>query len=90
MGVYAPISTGLTKNHTPAELEPGEAFLVRFKNARRNYRTDLWIGIILTEEFGPGKYLNGRPKKAKQADGKWTAPLNERVYPVYLPAKNSL
>ncbi|KAJ5722464.1 hypothetical protein N7488_000499 [Penicillium malachiteum] len=90
MPVYCPIVHDLVKNNSPYELRPGQTFIVRFKNPRRGYRTDLWIGVILTEEFGPGKHVHGRPEGAKPAEGAWTTPLNERTYPIYMPGRNTL
>ncbi|KAJ5092878.1 hypothetical protein N7456_008739 [Penicillium angulare] len=89
MASYAPITTGLVKTNSPHELLPGEVYLVRFKNSCREYKTDLWLGVILTEEDGPGKNLHGRAKGAKPAEGVWTTPLSERVYPVFMPGRNS-
>ncbi|KAJ5916615.1 hypothetical protein N7504_000630 [Penicillium tannophilum] len=89
MATFSALTAGLVKTNSPDELLPGEAFVVRFKNPCRKYRTDIWIAIILTEELGPGKHLSGRMKGAKGADGTWDTPANERVYPVYMPGRNS-
>lgn len=89
MVAFSALTADLIKINTPDELLPGEAFVFRFKNPCRSYRTDIWIAIILTEEFGPGKHLSGRMKGAKSADGTWDTPMNERVYPVYMPGRNS-
>ncbi|KAJ5266943.1 hypothetical protein N7478_009751 [Penicillium angulare] len=89
MTSYAPTTAGLTKANSPHELLPGEVYLVRFKNSLRDYETDLWLGVILTEEDGPGRTLQGRAKGAKPIEGIWTTSLSERVYPVYMPSRNS-
>ncbi|KAJ6096266.1 hypothetical protein N7486_007012, partial [Penicillium sp. IBT 16267x] len=89
MVAFSGLTAGLTKTNSPDELLPGEAYVVRFKNPCRNYRADIWLAIILTEELGPGKHLNGRVKGAKSADGTWETPMNERAYPVYMPGRNS-
>ncbi|KAJ5918737.1 hypothetical protein N7454_009881 [Penicillium verhagenii] len=83
------LTAGLTKASAAREPLPGEAYIVRFKNPCRNYRTDLWIGIITTEEFGPCKKLHGRATGAKNSDGSWDSAPCDRVYPVYMPGRNS-
>ncbi|KAJ5645016.1 hypothetical protein N7507_011027 [Penicillium longicatenatum] len=89
MGAISILTAGLIKTNSHNELLPGEAFVVRFKNPCRNYRTDIWLAIILSEELGPGKHLSGRMKGAKGADGTWDTTPNERVYPLYMPGRNS-
>ncbi|KAJ5924623.1 hypothetical protein N7466_008810 [Penicillium verhagenii] len=83
------LTAGLTKASAAREPLPGEAYIIRFKNPCRNYRTDLWIGIITTEEFGPCKKLHGRATGAKNSDGSWDSSPCDRVYPVYMPGRNS-
>lgn len=92
MTSYAPLTAGLKHVTKTSELQPGQVYIVRFKNALRNYRTDIWIGVILPEGFEPGRGLSRRPKGAKPTGegSAWTIPLNERVYPTYLPGRNLL
>ncbi|KAJ5155888.1 hypothetical protein N7492_008691 [Penicillium capsulatum] len=75
--------------HDTKELTPGEAYVARFKNPCNGYRTDLWMAIILRANSQPGNRLYGRPKGAKPESGSWNTPLSERVYPVYLPGRNT-
>ncbi|KAJ5647999.1 hypothetical protein N7490_004371 [Penicillium lividum] len=82
-------TAGLVKTNSTNELLPGEVFIIRFKNPCRDYRTDIWLGVILTEKFGPGKNFHGRAKGAKNPDGTWDNTLNEHVYPIYMPGRNS-
>ncbi|KAJ5760508.1 hypothetical protein N7520_007664 [Penicillium odoratum] len=82
-------TAGLVKTNSTNELLPGQVYIIRFKNPCRSYRTDIWLGVILTEEFGPGKNLHGRAKGAKNPDGTWDNPLSEHVYPIYMPGRNS-
>lgn len=92
MTSYAPLTAGLKHVTQTSELQPGQVHITRFKNALRNYRTDIWIGIILPEGFSPGNGLTRRPKGARPTEegSAWTTPLNERVYPTYLPGRNLL
>ncbi|KAJ5577685.1 uncharacterized protein N7459_006649 [Penicillium hispanicum] len=89
MPSYAPLTQGLKHVRDVKELEPGETYLVRFKNSQREYKTDLWVAVIIPEGFGSTRNLNRRPKGARPEDGKWTTPLSERVYPIYIPGRNS-
>ncbi|KAJ5735362.1 uncharacterized protein N7483_000487 [Penicillium malachiteum] len=78
----------LVRNNMTRELRAGETFIARFKSSFIGHKTDIWLCVILTEEFGPGKHCHGRPKGAKPAEGAWTTPLNERMYPIYMPGRN--
>lgn len=84
-----PLTSGLTHVSPLQEIQSGEAFIVRFKNSSRKYNTDLWIGILLPDDFEHGPGLSRAPKGAKPVSGEWTTDLDKRVYPVYLPARNS-
>lgn len=92
MASYAPLTHGLKHVTKTSELQPGQVYIVRFKNALRNHRTDIWICVILPEGFEPAGNLSRRPKGARPTEegSAWTAPLNERVYPTYLPGRNLL
>lgn len=92
MSRYAPLTAGLKHVTQLSELQPGEAYVARFKNALKHYRTDIWIGVIMPEGFEPGRGLSRRPKGSKPTgEGSvWTTPLSERVYPIFLPGRNSL
>ena len=79
------LTSGLTHVSPLQEIQSGEAFVVRFKNSSRKYNTDLWIGILLPDDFEHGPGLSRNPKGAKPVSGEWTTDLDKRVYPVYLP-----
>lgn len=58
------------------DLQPGESFIVYYKNTGIG-RKDLWLGIICLESMVPAmlrRFANARPKV-----GEW----------VYLPGKNN-
>lgn len=84
-----PLVTGLKHCNVTEELTPGDAYIMRFKNPLNEYKTDLWMAIILSDTREPGNRLHRRPKGAKPENGPWTTPLNERAYPVYMPGRNS-
>ncbi|KAJ5330019.1 hypothetical protein N7452_010409 [Penicillium brevicompactum] len=69
-------------------LKEGEIFIIRYKNAMRNYTTDVWIGVVLPHMFGPTRHTHRRPSGAKPEDGEWTTHLKDRVYSFYLPGRN--
>ncbi|KAJ5240014.1 hypothetical protein N7468_004633 [Penicillium chermesinum] len=79
---------GLRKATLTRELQPGEAYLVRFKNSCRGYKTDIWLGIIMPEPYA-AEHLNRRPQEAKSTDGIWSVKPAERTYPLYMPGRNS-
>lgn len=81
---------GLKPANRMAELHPGQAYLHRFKSARRDYKTDIWVAIILPDDEIERRGLHRRPSEAKPADGNWTTPTSERFYPCFLPTRNSL
>ena len=85
---YAPLTAGL--QHVPplADLNPGDAFIVRYKNSVRNYRTDLWIAIMVPDNFKALFGIQRPPNGAKSATGEWTVDADKRVYLVYLPGRN--
>ena len=88
MNTYAPLITGL-KHVSPAkDLNPGCLFIARYKNRARNYNTDLWIAVLLPDDFQAAFGLQRPPKGAKPASGEWTTDLDKRVYPAYLPGVN--
>lgn len=89
MPIQQYLTSGLKHCHEARELLPGEAYVVRFKNPMREYKTDIWMGIIFPVNDSPGSRLHRRPKGAKPENGPWTTPLSERVYPVYMPGRNS-
>ncbi|KAJ5211218.1 hypothetical protein N7491_011038 [Penicillium cf. griseofulvum] len=82
------LTTGLRHLPKPRALEPGEAFVVRYKNSLRQYKSDVWIGIVLPDRFGPSRHINRRPVGAQPADGTWVTHLKDRVYSMYLPGRN--
>lgn len=92
MPTYAPLTDGLKHVNRTTELQPGEVYIARFKNALQNYRADIWICVVLPDNFEEGRGLARRPKGSKPLEPgtTWTTPLHERVYPVYLPGQNSL
>ncbi|KAJ5390405.1 uncharacterized protein N7496_001473 [Penicillium cataractarum] len=88
MNTYASLITGL-KHVSPAkDLNPGCLFIVRYKNRARNYNTDLWIAVLLPDDFQAAFGLQRPPKGAKPASGEWTTDPDKRVYPAYLPGVN--
>ncbi|CAI7627607.1 unnamed protein product [Penicillium glandicola] len=88
MGPKTYLTTGLRHLPKPRPLEPGEAFIVRFKNSLRQYKADVWIGIVLPEKFGPSRHINRRPVGAQPVEGAWLTHLKDRVYSMYLPGRN--
>lgn len=91
MAHYAPLTAGLRHVTQLQELQPGDLYVIRFKNPLRNYRTDIWLAVIWPDGFELNMALARRPKGSKPTDGStWTTPLGERNYPVFLPARNSL
>lgn len=88
MNKYAPLITGLKHVLPLTELNPGDTFVIRYKNRARNYNTDLWIAVLLPEDFQVAFGLQRPPKGAKPASGEWTTDPDKRVYPVYLPGTN--
>lgn len=88
---YAPMTAGLDHIHLGREVSAGEVFIARFKNAKKKYCVDIWIGVVLPDGFEPGKGLSRRPKGARSTvnGSTWTTPLTERMYPVYFPGRNT-
>ncbi|KAK9855014.1 hypothetical protein MYU51_003365 [Penicillium brevicompactum] len=82
------IQPGLRRLPVLRLLKEGEIFIVRYKNAMRNYTTDVWIGVVLPHMFGPTRHTHRRPSGAKPEDGEWTTHLKDRVYSFYLPGRN--
>lgn len=68
------------------DLQPGEAFIVYYKNTGIG-RMDLWLGIICPESMVPR--MLRRPSKARPKVGEWNVPVEERIHSVYLPGKNN-
>ncbi|OKP13902.1 hypothetical protein PENSUB_477 [Penicillium subrubescens] len=48
---YAPLTTDLEHVKATTEINPGDTFIVRFKNSARDHKTDIWIGVRLTDDF---------------------------------------
>lgn len=82
------LTTGLRHVPNPRLLKPGEAFIVRFKNSLRQYKTDVWIGVVLPHMFGPSRHINRRPSGAQPEEGDWPTHLKDRIYSLYLPGRN--
>lgn len=82
------LTAGLKRATQTRELQPGEVYIARFKNSCRNYKTDIWMGVIMNEEYA-SQNLNRRPQEAKGVDGTWAVQLPERSYPLYMPGRNS-
>ncbi|KAJ6181168.1 hypothetical protein N7519_011629 [Penicillium mononematosum] len=82
------LTTGLRHLGKPRLLEPGETFVVRYKNSLRQYKSDVWIGVVLPEKFGPSRHINRRPVGAQPVEGAWMTHLKDRMYSVYLPGRN--
>ncbi|KAJ6072021.1 hypothetical protein N7499_010035 [Penicillium canescens] len=88
MAKFPVLSQGLKHLPEPRQLQPGEIVITRFKNSMRKYRTDLWVGVVIPQTFGPSRHLNRRPTTAQPTDGPWTTHLKDRMYPLYLPGIN--
>jgi hypothetical protein len=88
MNKYAPLITGLKHVSPLKEINPGNTFVVRYKSRERNYNTDIWIAVLLPDDFKVAFGLHRPPKGAKPASGDWTTDLDKRVYPAYLPGRN--
>ncbi|KGO70590.1 hypothetical protein PITC_051840 [Penicillium italicum] len=88
MGPRTYLTTGLRHLGKPRPLEPGETFVVRFKNSLRQYKSDVWIGVVLPEKFGPTRHVNRRPVGAQPTEGAWVTHLKDRMYSMYLPGRN--
>ena len=82
------LTTGLRHVPTPRLLKPGEVFIVRFKNALRGYKIDVWFGVVLPHKFGPSRHVNRLPVGAQPEEGVWHTHFKDRVYSMYLPARN--
>ncbi|OQE16080.1 hypothetical protein PENFLA_c029G07829 [Penicillium flavigenum] len=82
------LTTGLRHLGKPRPLEPGETFVVRYKNSLRQYKSDVWIGVVLPEKFGPSRHINRRPVGAQPVEGAWMTHLKDRMYSMYLPGRN--
>ncbi|CEJ56144.1 hypothetical protein PMG11_02365 [Penicillium brasilianum] len=80
MNNYAPLITGLKHVSPLKELNPGDT--------ERNYNTDIWIAVLLPDDFKVAFGLHRPPKGTKPASGDWTTDLDKRVYPTYLPGRN--
>ncbi|KAJ5055359.1 hypothetical protein NUH16_010922 [Penicillium rubens] len=76
------LTTGLRHLGKPRLLEPGETFVVRYKNSLRQYRADVWIGVVLPEKFGPSRHINRRPVGAQPVEGVWTTHPKDRIYSI--------
>ncbi|CAG8908418.1 unnamed protein product [Penicillium egyptiacum] len=88
MGPRTYLTTGLRHLGKPRPLEPGETFVVRYKNSLRQYKSDVWIGVVLPERFGPSRHINRRPVGSQPVEGVWMTHLKDRIYPMYLPGRN--
>ncbi|KAJ5793695.1 hypothetical protein N7457_000294 [Penicillium paradoxum] len=88
MGPKTFLTTGLRHLHKPRLLEPGETFIIRFKNSLRGYKCDVWICVVLPTTFSPSRHVNRRPVGAQPVEGEWLTHMKDRVYSVYLPARN--
>lgn len=88
MGPRTYLTTDLRHLGKPRPLEAGETYVVRFKNSLRQYKADVWIGVVLPEKFGPSRHVNRRPVGAQPVEGVWLTHLKDRVYSIYLPGRN--
>lgn len=88
MGPRTYLTTDLRHLGKPRPLEAGETYVVRFKNSLRQYKADVWIGVVLPEKFGPSRHVNRRPVGAQPVEGVWMTHLKDRVYSIYLPGRN--
>ncbi|KUM58073.1 hypothetical protein ACN42_g9095 [Penicillium freii] len=88
MGPRTYLTTGLRHLNKPRALEPGETLIIRYKNSLRQYKSDVWIGVVLPDQFGPTRHISRRPVGAQPAEGEWTTHLKDRMYSVYLPGRN--
>ncbi|KAJ5360819.1 hypothetical protein N7517_010010 [Penicillium concentricum] len=88
MGPRTYLTTGLRHLPKPRVLEPGEALIVRYKNSLRQYKSDVWIGVVLPDKFGPSRHINRRPVGAQPTEGPWVTHLKDRIYSMYLPGRN--
>ncbi|OQE38318.1 hypothetical protein PENCOP_c008G08125 [Penicillium coprophilum] len=82
------LTTGLRHLPKPRALEPGEALIVRYKNSLRQYKADVWIGIVLPDKFGPSRHVDRRPVGAQPSEGAWVTHFKDRMYSMYLPGRN--
>ncbi|CAG8335655.1 unnamed protein product [Penicillium nalgiovense] len=82
------LTTGLRHLGKPRLLEPGQTFVVRYKNSLRQYKSDVWIGVVLPEKFGPSRHINRRPVGAQPVEGVWMTHPKDRMYSMYLPGRN--
>jgi hypothetical protein len=88
MAAVIRLTAGLRHMPVPRLLKPGEIFIVRFKNALRGYKVDVWIGVVLPHKFGPDRHLRRPPVGAQPEEGQWLTHLKDRMYPLYLPGRN--
>ncbi|CRL22270.1 unnamed protein product [Penicillium camemberti] len=88
MGSRTYLTTGLRHLNKPRALEPGETFVVRYKNSLRQYKSDVWIAVVLPDKFGPTRHISRRPVGAQPTEGEWMTHLKDRMYSVYLPGRN--
>lgn len=89
MSKYRFLTTGIHHALATGVMNPGNAFIVRFKNSVRDHKADIWIGVLLPDDFDAPSGLSRRPKGAKPLSSEWTTDLGERVYPTYLPGRNT-
>lgn len=71
------------------DLQPGDSFIVYYKNAEIGSRKDLWLGIICPEPLMPNILRKKPHKNSKPETGDWNVPVEERAHAVYLPGKNT-
>lgn len=88
MGPRTYLTTGLRHLNKPRALEPGDTLIVRYKNSLRQYKSDVWIGVVLPDQFGPTRHISRRPVGAQPTEGEWMTHLKDRMYSVYLPGRN--
>ncbi|KAJ5492921.1 hypothetical protein N7539_001667 [Penicillium diatomitis] len=88
MAHHGPLTVG--SQHVPAlqELHAGDTFIVRFKNSSRNYNIDIWIGVLLPDNYDSGPALGRAPRGTRSASGQWDVDADQRIYPLYLPGRN--
>ncbi|CAI7592005.1 unnamed protein product [Penicillium crustosum] len=88
MGPRTFLTTDLRHLNKPRTLEPGETLIIRYKNSLRQYKSDVWIGVVLPDQFGPTRHISRRPVGAQPIEGEWMTHLKDRMYSVYLPGRN--
>ncbi|KAF7518089.1 hypothetical protein PCG10_000663 [Penicillium crustosum] len=88
MGPRTFLTTDLRHLNKPRTLEPGETLIIRYKNSLRQYKSDVWIGVVLPDQFGPTRHISRRPVGAQPIEGEWMTHPKDRMYSVYLPGRN--